>query len=38
MRIKVQSVRTYGSKIVLREKLIAMNAYIKNTEQSQINN
>jgi hypothetical protein len=37
--MKAQPIRTWEdtAKAVLRGKFIAMNAYIKNTEQSQIN-
>jgi hypothetical protein len=31
-------IRNYGTKAVLREKFIAISAYIKRTERSQINN
>jgi hypothetical protein len=39
MKMKPQSTRTYGNteKAVLKGKFITMNAYIKNTERSQIN-
>jgi hypothetical protein len=38
VKIKTQPMRTYGKKAVLRRKFIAMTAYLKNTERSQINN
>jgi hypothetical protein len=39
MKMKTQPIRTYGdtAKAVLTGKFIAMSAYIKNTERSQIN-
>jgi hypothetical protein len=38
MRMKIQTIRTLGTpKAVLRGKFIAMNAYIKIIEKSQIN-
>jgi hypothetical protein len=40
MKMKTPPTRTYSkgiAKAVLREKFIAMNAYIKRTERSQIN-
>jgi hypothetical protein len=36
MKMKTQPTRTYGS-VILRGKFIAMIAYIKRTERSQIN-
>jgi hypothetical protein len=38
MKMKTQPIRTYGdtAKAVLTGKFIAMSAYIKNTERSQI--
>jgi hypothetical protein len=39
MKMRTQPTRTYGdtAKAVLRGKFIAMSAYIKRTEKSQIN-